>query len=224
MELKFPGWRLAASADFNNDGIRDLIWQNMQTGQVVIWYMGGTSGAQMQSWTFMSGPEPGWNVVAAADFNRDGVPDLVWQNTSSRQVVIWYMGAPSGSNMTSWTFVGPPEPGWSVEAAADFNRDGVADLVWQNDASRQVVFWYMGGAGGSQMQSWTYVGPGEPGWRVVGAADLNGDGVADVVWQNDASQTPVAWYMGGVNGSQMMSWAYLNSGVDVTGWRMIVPH
>ncbi len=135
-----------------------------------------------------------------------------------------YIGAPAGSSMTSWTYVGPPEPGWSLAAAADFNRDGVADLVWQNDASRQVVLWYMGGANGSALQSWTYVGPEEPGWRVVGAADLNGDGVPDLAWQNDASQMPVAWYMGGPNGSAMTTWAYLNSGVDVTGWRLIVPH
>lgn len=82
----------------------------------------------------------------------------------------------------------------------------------------------MGGANGSELQTWTFVGPAEPGWRVVGAADLSGDGIPDLVWQNDQSQTPVAWYMGGLNGSQLISWNFLDSGGDVTGWRLVVPH
>ena len=32
--------------------------------------------------------------MGAADFNGDGKPDLVWRNDSTRQVVVWYVGAP----------------------------------------------------------------------------------------------------------------------------------
>ena len=36
-------WRLAASADFNQDGAPDLIWRNTSTGQNAVWYLRGTT-------------------------------------------------------------------------------------------------------------------------------------------------------------------------------------
>jgi hypothetical protein len=59
-----------------------------------------------------------------------------------------------------------------VVAAADFNGDGVPDVVWQNDATRQVSVWYMGGSGGATMQGSAWISiNGVPGWSVVAAAD-----------------------------------------------------
>ena len=61
----------------------------------------------------------------------------------------------------------------------------VPDLVWQNDTTRAVTVWYMGGAQGATFQGWNYLSGGAAGWKVVGAADFNGDGVPDLIWQND---------------------------------------
>ena len=35
-------------------------------------------------------------------------------------------------------------------------------------------------------------------WKAKDAADFNGDGMADILWQND-SGTPAVWLMNGVN-------------------------
>jgi len=44
----------------------------------------------------------------------------------------------------------------------------VPDLVWQNDSSRQVTVWYMGGAGGAVFQGWNYLSAaGVPGWSAL---------------------------------------------------------
>ena len=32
-----------------------------------------------------------WHVVAAADFNGNGIADLLWENTSNGALQIWYM-------------------------------------------------------------------------------------------------------------------------------------
>jgi hypothetical protein len=54
-------------------------------------------------------------------------------------------------------------------AAGDLNGDGVPDLVWQNDVTRQITCWYMGGNGGSIFQGFNYIDSvGMLGWRVVG--------------------------------------------------------
>jgi hypothetical protein len=123
---------------------------------------------QSSNWISSAGV-PGWHVAAAADFNGDGVPDIVWQNDSTRQVAVWYMGGSGGAEQQGavWTS-SAGVPGWSVVMAADFNRDGVPDLVWQDDTTRQVALWYMGGSGGAVVQSSTWISSaGVPGWSVV---------------------------------------------------------
>ena len=155
-------------SDFNGDGIPDLVWQNDSTRQASVWYMGGSGGSALQSWNWISSAGvPGWHVAATADFNRDGVPDLVWQNDAMRQVSVWYMGGSGGATMQSWSWISSAGvQGWRVVAAADFNKDSVPDLVWQNDTTRQVSVWYMGGSGGAALQSWSTFN-GVPGWSVV---------------------------------------------------------
>jgi hypothetical protein len=85
-------WRIVAGADFNEDGIPDVVWQNPSTGAVQIWLMGGSQGATYQS-TAQVTESNSWRVVAAADFNGNGVADLLFENTSNGALQIWYMNA-----------------------------------------------------------------------------------------------------------------------------------
>jgi hypothetical protein len=75
----------------------------------------------------------------------------------------------------------------------DFDGDGHADLLWQNDDGTPAV-WLMNGL---NLSSGANVGfnPG-PAWHVIAAADFNGDGKADILWQN-ADGTPAIWLMNG---------------------------
>jgi len=215
-----PGWHVVAVADFNGDGVPDLVWQNDTTRQATIWYMGGTGGAVLQSYAYLSATGvPGWSIVAAADFNGDGVPDLVWQNDTTRQVTVWYMGGVGGAVFQGYNYLSAAGvPGWHVVAVADFNGDGVPDLVWQNDSTRQVTVWYMGGAGGATLQGYNWLSQsGVPGWHVVAAVDQNGDGVPDPIWQNDSTRQVTVWYMGGAGGAVFQGWSYL-SAAGVPGW------
>jgi len=213
-----PGWHVVAVADFNGDGVPDLVWQNDQTRQATVWYMGGADGAEFKGWNFLSAAGvPGWSIVAAADFNGDGVPDLVWQNDNTRQVTVWYMGGTGGAVFQSYNYLSVAGvPGWHIAAVADFNGDGVPDLVWQNDTTRQVLVWYMGGA--AVFQGWNFLSAaGVPGWHVVAAVDQNGDGVPDLIWQNDTTRQVTVWYMGGAGGAVFQGWNYL-SVAGVPGW------
>jgi hypothetical protein len=102
----------------------------------------------------------------------------------------------------------------------DLNGDGKPDLVWQNDA-RQVAVWYMGGAQGNTLLWWDWLSStGVTGWRVVGTGDFNGDGKPDLVWQNDATQQVVVWYLGGSQGNSYLGWDWLAQN-GVAGWRVI---
>jgi Beta-propeller repeat/FG-GAP-like repeat len=206
-------------ADFNGDGIPDLIWQNVNTRAVTIWYMTGPLGNTVLGTGSLAPSELGWTLRAIADINRDGVPDLIWQNDATRQVIVWYMTGPLGNTMLSWSQLAPPEPGWTLVGVADVNRDGIQDLVWQNDSSTEVIVWYMGGSQYNTMLSWAELAPPEPGWAVVGLADLNRDGIPDLVWQNESTGQVEVWYMTGSQGNIMLSWASI-SGPE-PGWTAI---
>ena len=156
------------------------------------------------------------------DFNGDGKPDLVWQHDTAGLVSVWYMGDADGSLMLGWNSLASVPSGWRVVATGDFNEDGKPDLVWQHDTAGFVSVWYMSGASGNVMLGWNPLpSVSVAGWRVVGAADFNGDGKPDLVWQHDTARMVSVWYMGGAEGNVMFGWNYLSS-TGVPGWRATV--
>jgi hypothetical protein len=176
-----------------------------------------------QGWAYLDAAgEPGWTVVGVADMNGDGVPDLIWQNTTTTQVVVHYYGGAGGAVYQGWAYLDTVgAAGWTVVAVADFDGNGTPDLVWQNTATTEVVVHYYGGTGGAVYQGWAYLEAGAAGWAVVGASDFDGNGVPDLVWQNATTAQVVVHYYGGAGGAVYQGWAWLNS-AGVPGWRALV--
>jgi uncharacterized repeat protein (TIGR01451 family) len=208
------------AGDFNGDGHEDLIWRADTTRQVTVHYYGGAGGATFQGWNFLNaGGVPGWTVVAAADFDGNGVPDLVWMNNQTRQVTVHYYGGAGGATFLGWSWLNAGGvAGWTVVGAADFDGNGTPDLIWQNDATRQVTVHYYGGAGGATFQGWNWLNAGGVvGWTVAGAADFDGNGTPDLIWQNNATRQVTVHYYGGAGGATFQGWNYLNA-AGIAGW------
>ena len=69
-----------------------------------------------------------------------------------------------------------PIPGRAGKAigTGDFNGDGKADILWQNDDG-QAAIWEMNGTNLIGRRATVGANPG-PSWQAIGAGDFNGDG------------------------------------------------
>jgi hypothetical protein len=218
---------LPFALDVNRDGRDDLVSFHPRTGAWRTYDL--VTGATNTTTLGAAGDLPltqGWHLLATNpstnDFNADGRTDMVWQNDTSRQAVAWYMGGANGNVMDGWNYLTSFDvSGWTVVATADFNSDGALDLVWQNDATRQAVVWYMGGPERNVMQSWNWLTAIETrGWKIVAATDFNGDGKPDLLWQNDVTRQASIWFMGGAEGNRWDTWTWLAAS-DVPSWRIV---
>lgn len=170
-------WTIAATADFNADGYPDILWRNTTSQNLVIWTVQGHTKIGNIIPSPSAAVDANWEVVGAHDVNADGHPDLIFCNTTSGNVVIWYMDA----NMVRITgsFTTPASPtgtGWRVVATGDYGLGtgaelpavlGSADLIWQNQVSGRLVFWHLNRAG--ERTSGGLLTPDlSPGYQVVG--------------------------------------------------------
>jgi hypothetical protein len=212
-------WTVVATADFNGDGILDLVWQDPSTGTVQIWFMTGANGTTILSAANITGSATTWKVVAAADFNGNGTPDLVLQNPSGGAAEVWYLTVTGNSQQYTITYTtGSFNNGngntWHVLAAADFNQDGHPDLVWQNPTGGAIQIWYMEGSQGTALLGATEIVT-STSLNVVATADFNGDGFPDLVMQNPTTGLLQVWFtsttQGGTNGAILSSFTVTNS-------------
>ena len=130
------------------------------------------------------------------DFNADGFADILYQNSSTNRLYLWYM---SGRSVLTGSYANPtPDTGWQVVAAGDFNGDGQTDILFSKPATGQLYIWYMSGnvqTGGNFLPAPTNSsGQPDPNWHVVGLADINNDGSLDVVFHHVVTGVNFVWY------------------------------
>jgi hypothetical protein len=209
------GWTMDAPAppllgrDFNADGHADLVFEST-SGQLYVWYMNGTTyaGAAPMSPAQI---DPNLQVVGTSDFTGDGQADLLLQHQQTGAVTLYRMNGLAKDGEQSLPIA--PNTPWHVVATADLNEDGNADIVWENFATGQVYVWFMapsndnmgyGGPNGAFLGDYVHapnqsiVTLGATTARVAGAADIDGDGHPDLVWQDDTTGALSVWYMNGV--------------------------
>jgi uncharacterized protein (TIGR03437 family) len=178
-----------AAADLNRDGKVDLVVGEL-FGGVSVLLGNGTGAFAHAAGSPLTAHGPTGIVVG--DFNRDGRPDLAFTNAH---------GAPlptmpgsffqSGNSITVVLGDGTggftPAPGspftvGSLPGAivtADFNLDGYADLAVLNQDSRDITVLLGNGFGGFTAAPSGRAAAGINAANLV-AADLNGDGAADL--------------------------------------------
>ena len=188
-------------SDFDGDGLGDLILQHQATGCMVAWHMTGTSLLK-QSWVAPDCvADPAWSIRGVADFDRDGKPDLLFQNISTGGILVWLMNGTALRQQLWLTPSAVSDPAWLVAAVADMNGDKAPDLVFQHRGDGRMLSWHLGGAAGTILQQQMFLTPSavaDPDWQIVGAGDIDGDTKPDLFFKHARTGVMVAWLMNGV--------------------------
>lgn len=186
-------WRMAGVGDFNGDGDRDLVWQHTD-GSLAVWLM--RSQKLMAGWALQPGrvADANWQIAAVADVDRDGKPDLLWQHATTGQVSVWYMDGTkmrAGRIITGSQAIGPD---WKLAGVGDFNGDLSQDLLWRHRTSGAMAMWFMDRERQLFGRQVSPAAVSELEWRIAAVVDLNGDTMADIVWQHTDGRLAV-WTM-----------------------------
>ncbi len=191
-------YRLAATGDFDGDGLLDWVWTSAAR-DVEFWFGNGTTfrpGAAYATYP------AGWSILTAGDIDGDGTTDLLF-NTGNG--VAWWIidgsalasaSAASRPDGALWWLTNPDivsasgqataPPRSHVAATGDFDGDGKLDIAWI-DTSSNVTIWFGNGSGFST--SGVRAGTNTTGWTLIGAGDIDGDGKSDLLWEYQSPGT-----------------------------------
>jgi hypothetical protein len=210
-----PDWEPRA---FGADALganSNIYFQNTSSGpqarRLAYWTL-ANSGVPTEIGSLLLTVEPNWVLRTAGDVNQDGVADLIWQNTSTNAVAVWFRagnGAIVGTNL-----IGIGAAGWEVVGAGPW-LPGTSRLVWYNPSSGQIVTWSLSSAGvPSNPQTIGYAAPASE-WRLRGLGNLGNN--PTLYFENLTTGALWVWT---IDNSTVVNVAQVDGTVP-SGWRLI---
>ncbi|MBX2875224.1 MAG: VCBS repeat-containing protein [Saprospiraceae bacterium] len=185
-----------SSADIDQDGKVDILFTSLRDNKIA-WYRNlgkGSFGKQQIIPSSLSSPRN----LYVVDLDQDGDPDVFSSNGETGKMV--YFENQGKGIFAKQKEIGEPHSNlWSI-FATDIDQDGRLDIVVGAQSGNNVT-WYRQGAGQTFSLGGVIAGKRKAyGTQSVYAADLNGDGLVDVL-SASVSDDKVAWYpnLGGGN-------------------------
>jgi len=173
-----PAWdtRNATVADLNGDGTPDIVVANRSdhgANYVCLNKGGGRFDADCALFSHESA-----TTITAADFNRDGKVDLAVPHRDGGQSYVYLANARGEFSDVRRVPFGPPDATIRMAEVADFNGDGLFDIV-TIDERRGVAIYY--GQKDGTFSPGAVIADGKVTPYALAVGDLNKDGRIDIV-------------------------------------------
>ncbi|MCX6257462.1 MAG: FG-GAP-like repeat-containing protein [Bacteroidia bacterium] len=203
-------------ADFNNDGLLDILITGLSKNQgdkSLVYFNNGDGNFTLQA--ELSGVEDGGADVG--DFNNDGYPDIVVNGASNNfynRITKVYMNNKNGT-FTEMTYANLPGTITGCVKWFDYDNDGYLDLIitGENNQYQNISSIYKGfGNGHFELQSIPLT---TMYYNSIDCGDYNNDGYTDIlmIGQTGYNTSVLAGKLYRNNGNGTFS----DSGIDING-------
>jgi glucose/arabinose dehydrogenase len=180
-DSSFRGGVYVAAADLNGDGFADIITGPDRGGGPQVKVFNGADGWLIRSFDAYDPSFTGGVSVAAGDVNGDGVPDIVVGAGRGGEPQAEVFSGTDGSLLHTYDPYGPSFRDGVYVASADLTGDGRAEVITGMGRGGGSDIRVFGGVTGGMIHAFTAFGSSYRGGVRVGVADVNGDGVPDIV-------------------------------------------
>ncbi|MFB8209160.1 MULTISPECIES: VCBS repeat-containing protein [unclassified Streptomyces] len=138
------------------------------------------------------------DIITPGDLNHDGSPEILTLTASGK------LSLRSGQDSTGASYPYWSGTGWQrynkVVSAGDLNGDGTGDLLARTPSGDIYLYTGTGNLGGAPFKAGVKVGYGWGSYdQIVGANDVNGDGIGDIYARTPAGD--LYYYAGTGNAS-----------------------
>jgi hypothetical protein len=157
-----------------------LVLRDPQTQQVYI--QTRSNAGQLQTSLLGRLDGPSWRVAGVGHWDGNLLRDLLLYDPETGQLKVWQLSPGTQPHVSARNDLGFTIPaGWDVAAVADQDQNGTTDLYLQSERTGEINVWLLHGHDllGNEAQPLSDV-PGD----LKGVADLDGNGSADLLWQD----------------------------------------
>ncbi len=176
-------------ADFDGDHKADVLWYDLDTTALNTWSL--ASGSIVDK-TLASSKPVDWLIKAVGDFDGDGKADILFESASTNQTAIWYNngGSINFSALTNTSIQPAASDNIETVGTGDFTGDGKVDILWHDLAADAYFIW----SASSTRGTFTKVAINHaPFAWIPGVADIDQDGVADILGVTPPDTNGVQW-------------------------------